>query len=624
MGAHDTDRRAREHDRASTATRFSSSACAGARRLRSRRSVRAREGVALRSTHGRALGARGDVLHADARAISPGWSRNQERMTWRSTSCRAMISASSERQSRRAAVRDEPETTHAVSRVERRHAQNHLVGARVGGHIDPSERARRPVRAKPARADPLHWSGQHGPATGSGHAVAVAQVVRASGCGPEGRGFESPQSPSCPRPGVRSSVICVVRDDRRGRPPRRCCDRPARRPHHAVRPDRHALVLGSMHRSRQQRRAPRPGRAGTSGTSPSAPASDASCRRGGDRARTSSSSARRAEQSWRRVQRHDEQVAELAPVAASKSVAPRPGSRPDVVLDAPELAAMLDAAERAAHQHDPPRESAVRRRASATCVHGPMPAARRRRASLAGRRRARGHRTPGSSARTNTRACSTSPSTVLTPTSRRRRTRAAHHSATVSSGLSPMSVSIQSRISGSQDRVSSAGSSTGYAERKPARLRASSGTTRWLTSSSDSTSSAPKRSFSGSSGVGSTVGRCSTRPSVRGEVGVGHRVRRGEVDGPAEALVVDRGPDRGDLVGERDPAHPLLARALLAAEPEPERQQHALERAAVLREHDAGAGDHGAHAGVGRRLRLRLPRLARPRRGSRRRARCLR
>src|SRR6476469_9985946 len=30
----------------------------------------------------------------------------------------------------------------------------------------------------------------------AGHMVAVAQVVRASGCGPEGRGFESPQSPS--------------------------------------------------------------------------------------------------------------------------------------------------------------------------------------------------------------------------------------------------------------------------------------------------------------------------------------------------------------------------------------------------------------------------------------------
>src|SRR6478736_4670002 len=27
--------------------------------------------------------------------------------------------------------------------------------------------------------------------------VAVAQLVRASGCGPEGRGFESPQSPLC-------------------------------------------------------------------------------------------------------------------------------------------------------------------------------------------------------------------------------------------------------------------------------------------------------------------------------------------------------------------------------------------------------------------------------------------
>src|SRR6187200_418132 len=40
--------------------------------------------------------------------------------------------------------------------------------------------------------------------------VAVAQVVRASGCGPEGRGFESPRSPQCDvsrhrkRPNLRS------------------------------------------------------------------------------------------------------------------------------------------------------------------------------------------------------------------------------------------------------------------------------------------------------------------------------------------------------------------------------------------------------------------------------------
>lgn len=30
---------------------------------------------------------------------------------------------------------------------------------------------------------------------GDGHTVAVAQLVRASGCGPEGWGFETPQSP---------------------------------------------------------------------------------------------------------------------------------------------------------------------------------------------------------------------------------------------------------------------------------------------------------------------------------------------------------------------------------------------------------------------------------------------
>ena len=43
------------------------------------------------------------------------------------------------------------------------------------------------------------------------------------------------------------------------------------------------------------------------------------------------------------------------------------------------------------------------------------------------------------------------------------------------------------------------------------------------------------------------------------------------------------------VVVEGDPAHVLLAGADAAAEPELERQEHAVERAAVGGEHDAGA-----------------------------------
>ena len=62
-----------------------------------------------------------------------------------------------------------------------------------GGSLFPAIWSRpAPARAGPS---PSKITGLPGAGAGGGHMVAVAQVVRASGCGPEGRGFESPQSP---------------------------------------------------------------------------------------------------------------------------------------------------------------------------------------------------------------------------------------------------------------------------------------------------------------------------------------------------------------------------------------------------------------------------------------------
>ncbi len=81
-----------------------------------------------------------------------------------------------------------------------------------------------------------------------------------------------------------------------------------------------------------------------------------------------------------------------------------------------------------------------------------------------------------------------------------------------------------------------------------------------------------------------------------GELGVGDRVRRGQVD---RALDVggEEVHDRSDLVVDVDPALPLVARAHLAAESELEQRQLLLERAALGRQHDAGAQESDAGAG---------------------------
>ena len=60
--------------------------------------------------------------------------------------------------------------------------------------------------------------------------------------------------------------------------------------------------------------------------------------------------------------------------------------------------------------------------------------------------------------------------------------------------------------------------------------------------------------------------------------------------GPDTESVVEEVADRADVVVEGDPAHVLLARADPAAEPELERQEHPVQRAAVGGEHDARCG----------------------------------
>ena len=153
-------------------------------------------------------------------------------------------------------------------------------------------------------------------------------------------------------------------------------------------------------------------------------------------------------------------------------------------------------------------------------------------------------------------------------------------------------------------------------------LRAPRRSTRCLATSSESTSSAPYRAFNGRSGRRQHRRPVQHLPSVRVNSALVAGFGRDEVDRARRPTSWSIACTIGaDVVVERDPAHPLLARTEAAAEPELEREQHPLERAAVRGEHDAGADGHTADPGVGRRRRLRLPRDARPRRGSRRRAR---
>ena len=82
-----------------------------------------------------------------------------------------------------------------------------------------------------------------------------------------------------------------------------------------------------------------------------------------------------------------------------------------------------------------------------------------------------------------------------------------------------------------------------------------------------------------------------------GELGVGDRVRRGEVHRPGDLRAGEQEAHDRCVVRERDPAHDLRARPQTGAQPEPERRQHAGQHPAAPGHHDTGA--HRDHADAG-------------------------
>ena len=296
--------------------------------------------------------------------------------------------------------------------------------------------------------------------------VAVAQLVRASGCGPEGRGFESRQSPSCRERRARARRV-----SRR----RRCARRRAAT---ARRPTRSSVPSGSTRSRRASMRAT---------CSPSATSSAAgSCSTSGQSSPFALAPDARAARRNRGivldehplvgcvdaqpgggVERHDDEIA-----AVASSCGRRLRDRARRCARCAHLAAVTHG------PSTPPinttrRGSASRRRARRCASTDRCRPARRR------RRPAPGGGGPGDHLDAGQQAARRTPPGARhrrRPCSRRRarcRTeRAAHHSATVSSGSSPTSVSIQSRIiAASQRRIaSSAGSSTGILEREADRF----------------------------------------------------------------------------------------------------------------------------------------------------------
>ena len=104
--------------------------------------------------------------------------------------------------------------------------------------------------------------------------------------------------------------------------------------------------------------------------------------------------------------------------------------------------------------------------------------------------------------------------------------------------------------------------------------------------------------------------RC--RPADRGgqrpgELGVGDRLRAGQVDRPADLVVLGQEPDRADLVLQRDPREVLLAGADPAAQREPEQRAQPAEQAAGRGQHRGRAQQHHPGPGRGRRRGGRLP-----------------
>ena len=118
----------------------------------------------------------------------------------------------------------------------------------------------------------------------------------------------------------------------------------------------------------------------------------------------------------------------------------------------------------------------------------------------------------------------------------------------------------------------------------------------------------PKAALTAKPGSGKDVGRCKGPAERLDELDVRDRAGRRHVDGPVERLL-EREQVGGHGVVERDPAPPLASAADSAAGSELERQEQALQRTALLREHDAVPQVHRPQAGGAGRLRCSFPGL---------------
>ena len=91
------------------------------------------------------------------------------------------------------------------------------------------------------------------------------------------------------------------------------------------------------------------------------------------------------------------------------------------------------------------------------------------------------------------------------------------------------------------------------------------------------------------------------------ELGVRHRMRRGDVDGSADRRRVHDPPHHLDPVQPVHPGHVLASRSDRAAGEEAERPHHLRKGAAGFFEHEPGAQQHDPPRGLAARLRLRFP-----------------
>ena len=296
--------------------------------------------------------------------------------------------------------------------------------------------------------------------------VTVAQLVRAPGCGPGGRGFESRQSPSCRERRARARVSC-----------RRRCARPpagsARRPTRCIRPSgstrrRRLSIRATVSPMRDEHRRGVVQHERAVVAVALAPGSELRAEDRGSRSTSTLSSAWSDAQAVGRVERHDDEIARR-----SRGAGPR-------LRDRARCCARSDEPSPgdARVPSTPPISTTRRGSASASAsvamfVHGPMPTSTSTPATCLGRRRTGEHLDAGEKRRASAARCrdvavdradadelgvvGAGARTTVRPCRRGRR----RHRCRSTSRI----------IAASQRRIaSSAGSSTGYWKAKPDRF----------------------------------------------------------------------------------------------------------------------------------------------------------